>query len=110
MKYWKKKSPNFDAFLSSDNVMFLALVWTVFYLPDVVLEIYVMIFSDAKVVLVECRDVGEILSTIRFGQRVKSIRNDPVINEISEDDVNDLSDQIRQLKVLILPPEAAFSI
>ncbi|KDO62189.1 hypothetical protein CISIN_1g001229mg [Citrus sinensis] len=44
------------------------------------------------------KDVGEILSTIRFGQRVKSIRNDPVINEISEDDVNDLSDQIRQLK------------
>lgn len=69
-----------------------------------------VIISDAKVVLVECRDVGEILSTIRFGQRVKSIRNDPVINEISEDDVNDLSDQIRQLKVLILPPEAAFSI
>ncbi|GMP52241.1 hypothetical protein CsSME_00018141 [Camellia sinensis var. sinensis] len=40
----------------------------------------------------------ETLSTLRFGQRVKSIRNEPVINEISEDDVNDLSDQIRQLK------------
>ncbi|KAH9804057.1 kinesin-like protein KIN-12F [Citrus sinensis] len=48
--------------------------------------------------LAQLGDVGEILSTIRFGQRVKSIRNDPVINEISEDDVNDLSDQIRQLK------------
>ncbi|XP_057461026.1 kinesin-like protein KIN-12F [Actinidia eriantha] len=40
----------------------------------------------------------ETLSTLRFGQRVKSIHNKPVINEISEDDVNDLSDQIRQLK------------
>ncbi|KAL7217829.1 hypothetical protein ACSBR2_011123 [Camellia fascicularis] len=40
----------------------------------------------------------ETLSTLRFGQRVKSIRNEPVINEISEDDVNNLSDQIRQLK------------
>ncbi|KAJ0103675.1 hypothetical protein Patl1_04029 [Pistacia atlantica] len=44
------------------------------------------------------KNIGEILSTIRFGQRIKCIRNDPVINEISEDDVNDLSDQIRQLK------------
>ncbi|KAH7861374.1 hypothetical protein Vadar_025328 [Vaccinium darrowii] len=40
----------------------------------------------------------ETLSTLRFGQRVKSIQNEPVMNEISEDDVNDLSDQIRQLK------------
>lgn len=30
---------------------------------------------------------------------MKSIRNQPVINEITEDAVNDLSDQIRQLKV-----------
>ncbi|GLT56999.1 hypothetical protein SLA2020_300070 [Shorea laevis] len=44
------------------------------------------------------RHNGEILSTLRFGQRIKSVRNEPVINEISEDDVNDLSDQIRQLK------------
>jgi kinesin family protein 15 len=34
---------------------------------------------------------------------VKSIRNEPVINEITEDDVNGLSDQIRQLKVLSSP-------
>lgn len=27
------------------------------------------------------------------------MKNEPVVNEISEDDVNDLSDQIRQLKV-----------
>lgn len=45
------------------------------------------------------RHNGETLRTLRFGQRVKVIQNQPVINEISEDDVNDLSDQIRQLKV-----------
>ncbi|KAA8523588.1 hypothetical protein F0562_010011 [Nyssa sinensis] len=44
------------------------------------------------------KSIGETVSTLRFGQLVKSIRNDPVINEITEDDVNDLSDQIRQLK------------
>ncbi|XWS09720.1 hypothetical protein CRYUN_Cryun39dG0013400 [Craigia yunnanensis] len=44
------------------------------------------------------RNSSEILSTLRFGQRIKSVRNEPVINEISEDDVNGLSDQIRQLK------------
>lgn len=55
-------------------------------------------YSDTKSVC-EYRNIGEILSTLRFGQRAKSIRNDPVINEISEDDVNGLSDQIRQLKV-----------
>ncbi|KAJ4838841.1 hypothetical protein Tsubulata_013940 [Turnera subulata] len=42
--------------------------------------------------------IGETLRTLRFGQRAKSIKNEPVVNEISEDDVNDLSDQIRQLK------------
>lgn len=44
------------------------------------------------------RNSSEILSTLRFGQRIKSVRNEPAINEISEDDVNGLSDQIRQLK------------
>ncbi|OMO83693.1 hypothetical protein CCACVL1_11279 [Corchorus capsularis] len=44
------------------------------------------------------RNTSEILSTLRFGQRVKLVRNEPVINEISEDDVNGLSDQIRLLK------------
>lgn len=42
---------------------------------------------------------GETMSTLRFGQQAKSIQNEPVINEITEDDVNDLSDRIRQLKV-----------
>ncbi|KAG1368344.1 putative Kinesin-like protein KIN-12C [Cocos nucifera] len=38
------------------------------------------------------------LSTLRFGDRAKHIQNKAVINEITEDDVNGLSDQIRQLK------------
>lgn len=50
--------------------------------------------------LLKCRNDGEILRTLRFGERVKYIRNEPVINEITEDDVNGLTDQIRQLKVL----------
>ncbi|KAL7103372.1 hypothetical protein ACP275_08G175300 [Erythranthe tilingii] len=41
---------------------------------------------------------GETMSTLRFGQRAKLMKNEPVVNEITEDDVNDLSDQIRQLK------------
>lgn len=39
------------------------------------------------------------LSTLRFGERVRQMQNKAVVNEITEDDVNDLSDQIRQLKV-----------
>lgn len=49
--------------------------------------------------LLKCSNDGDLLGTLRFGERVKSVRNKPVINEITEDDVNDLSDQIRQLKV-----------
>ncbi|KAL9316712.1 hypothetical protein ACSQ67_017713 [Phaseolus vulgaris] len=49
---------------------------------------------------------GETLRTLRFGQRVKTIRNEPVINEIKEDDVNDLSDQIRQLKEELIRAKA----
>ncbi|KAL2944892.1 Kinesin-like protein KIN-12F [Bienertia sinuspersici] len=40
----------------------------------------------------------ETLSTLRFGQKVKSIHNKPVINEITEEHMDDLTDQIRQLK------------
>ncbi|KAG6790219.1 hypothetical protein POTOM_006367 [Populus tomentosa] len=59
--------------------------------------------GNAKLTVMCCispnnRNNVETLRTLRFGQRVKFIKNDPVINEISEDDVNDLSDQIRQLK------------
>lgn len=56
-------------------------------------------FSEMLIVAVECRCKGETLSTLRFGQRAKLIQNKAVINEITEDDVDDLSDQIRQLKV-----------
>ncbi|XP_028127051.1 kinesin-like protein KIN-12F isoform X2 [Camellia sinensis] len=51
----------------------------------------------------------ETLSTLRFGQRVKSIHNEPVINEISEDDV-DLSDQIRQLKEELIRAKSCNSV
>ncbi|XP_028758466.1 LOW QUALITY PROTEIN: kinesin-like protein KIN-12C [Neltuma alba] len=49
---------------------------------------------------------GETLRTLRFGQRIRSIRNEPVINEIKEDEVNDLSDQIRQLKEELIRAKA----
>lgn len=55
-----------------------------------------------KIVFFDCRNNGETLRTLRFGQRVRTIKNEPVINEIKEDDVNDLSDKIRQLKVLFI--------
>ncbi|KAG0449256.1 hypothetical protein HPP92_027373 [Vanilla planifolia] len=49
------------------------------------------IFSDD-------RNKARTLSTLRFGGRAKQIKNRAIVNEISEDDVNGLSDQIRQLK------------
>ncbi|KAL0717489.1 hypothetical protein Bca4012_066811 [Brassica carinata] len=44
------------------------------------------------------KNTKRTMSTLRFGERVKSMGNKPLINEISEEDVNDLSDQIRLLK------------
>ncbi|CAI9756831.1 unnamed protein product [Fraxinus pennsylvanica] len=41
---------------------------------------------------------GETLRTLRFAQRAKLMKNEPIVNEIAENDVKDLSDQIRQLK------------
>ncbi|XP_022843523.1 kinesin-like protein KIN-12F isoform X1 [Olea europaea var. sylvestris] len=41
---------------------------------------------------------GETLRTLRFAQRAKLMKNEPIVNLIAEDDVNDLTDQIRQLK------------
>ncbi|XP_022157112.1 kinesin-like protein KIN-12F isoform X2 [Momordica charantia] len=49
---------------------------------------------------------GETLRTLRLGQRLKSIKNQPVINEIKEDEVNDLSDQIRLLKEELIKANA----
>jgi len=67
-------------------------------MPDIL-----YLFLVVTIVSVDCRNNSETLRTLRFGQRVRTIRNEPVINEIKEDDVNDLSDQIRQLKVLFSP-------
>ncbi|KAL4192544.1 hypothetical protein AMTRI_Chr06g172520 [Amborella trichopoda] len=41
---------------------------------------------------------SETLSTLRFAQRAKAIQNKAVVNETTEDDVNVLREQIRQLK------------
>ncbi|KAF0893871.1 hypothetical protein E2562_031408 [Oryza meyeriana var. granulata] len=41
---------------------------------------------------------SETLSTLRFAQRAKSIKNNAVVNEQKEEDVNMLREQIRQLK------------
>ncbi|KAJ6844708.1 kinesin-like protein KIN-12B [Iris pallida] len=41
---------------------------------------------------------NETLSTLRFAQRAKAIKNKATINEIRQDDVNVLREQIRQLK------------
>ncbi|XP_057827459.2 kinesin-like protein KIN-12B isoform X1 [Cryptomeria japonica] len=43
-----------------------------------------------------CR--SETMSTLRFAQRAKAIQNKAVVNEETENDVNLLRDQIRQLK------------
>ncbi|WOL11373.1 kinesin-like protein KIN-12A [Canna indica] len=41
---------------------------------------------------------SESFSTLRFAQRAKAIKNQAVVNEITQDDVNVLREQIRQLK------------
>ncbi|XP_020081522.1 kinesin-like protein KIN-12B, partial [Ananas comosus] len=41
---------------------------------------------------------SESFSTLRFAQRAKAIKNKAVVNEITQDDVNVLREQIRQLK------------
>jgi len=41
---------------------------------------------------------SETLSTLRFAQRAKAIKNNAVVNEQREDDVNALHEQIRHLK------------
>ncbi|XP_055824104.1 kinesin-like protein KIN-12F [Solanum dulcamara] len=53
---------------------------------------------------------SETVSTLRFGKRVKLIPNEPLVNEISEDDVNGLSDQIRQLKEELIRARSSASI
>ncbi|KAG6387472.1 hypothetical protein SASPL_152662 [Salvia splendens] len=52
---------------------------------------------------------SESISTLRFGLRAKLMKNEPVVNEITEDDVNDLSDQIRQLKEELMRAKSSSS-
>lgn len=58
----------------------------------------------------ENKNSGDTLRTLRFGQEVKFIRNQPVINEITEDDVNGPSDQIRQLKEELVRANSSKSV
>ncbi|CAN6477793.1 unnamed protein product [Victoria cruziana] len=46
----------------------------------------------------EERYYADTSSTLRFGQQARAIQNKATVNEITEDDVSNLSDQIRQLK------------
>ncbi|KAL6553373.1 hypothetical protein OROGR_007215 [Orobanche gracilis] len=52
---------------------------------------------------------SETISTLRFGLRARLMKNEPVVNEITEDDVNDLSDQIRQLKEELMRAKSSTS-
>ncbi|XP_043722415.1 kinesin-like protein KIN-12B isoform X2 [Telopea speciosissima] len=51
-----------------------------------------------------CR--SETLSTLRFAQRAKAIKNKAVVNEVMQDDVNVLREVIRQLKDELLRMKA----
>ena len=53
---------------------------------------------EIKIVFVDCRSNDATLQTLRFGEQVRSIRNEPVINVVKETDA-DLSNNIRHLKV-----------
>lgn len=58
------------------------------------------LFRDLMdVSLVHYRYYADTSSTLRFGQQARAIQNKASVNEITEDDVSNLSDQIRQLKV-----------
>ncbi|KAK9689441.1 hypothetical protein RND81_09G059300 [Saponaria officinalis] len=59
--------------------------------------------GNAKLIVIstispDIKNYVETLSTLRFGQRIRSIQNKPIINERTEENMNDLTDQIRQLK------------
>ncbi|XP_043709220.1 kinesin-like protein KIN-12B [Telopea speciosissima] len=49
---------------------------------------------------------SETLSTLRFAQRAKAIKNKAVVNEVMQDDVNVLREVIRQLKDELLQMKA----
>ncbi|KAF8391883.1 hypothetical protein HHK36_022223 [Tetracentron sinense] len=50
---------------------------------------------------------SETLSTLRFAQRAKAIKNKAVVNEVMQDDVNVLREVIRQLKDELLRMKAS---
>ncbi|KAB1213491.1 Kinesin-like protein KIN12B [Morella rubra] len=50
-------------------------------------------------ILQYCSCRSETFSTLRFAQRAKSVKNKAVVNEVMENDVNQLREVIRQLKI-----------
>ncbi|XP_042060204.1 kinesin-like protein KIN-12F [Salvia splendens] len=52
---------------------------------------------------------SESIRTLRFGLRARLMKNEPIVNEITEDDVDDLSDQIRQLKEELMRAKSSSS-
>lgn len=49
--------------------------------------------------MTKCSSKSETLSTLRFAQRAKAIKNKAVVNEVTQDDVNVLRKVICELKV-----------
>jgi hypothetical protein len=52
-----------------------------------------------------CSCRSETFSTLRFAQRVKAIKNKAVVNEVMHEDVNQLREVIRELKVYLFHHE-----
>lgn len=59
-------------------------------------------FSLFLLLFWKCSCKSETFSTLRFAQGAKAIQNQAVVNEITQDDVNVLREQIRQLKVVFM--------
>ncbi|KAL1562998.1 kinesin-like protein KIN-12F [Salvia divinorum] len=55
------------------------------------------------------KSISESIRTLRFGLRARLMKNEPIVNEITEDDVDDLSDQIRQLKEELMRAKSSSS-
>jgi hypothetical protein len=60
---------------------------------------FMAINYKADVTCMTFRYKSETLSTLRFAQRAKEIKNKVVVNETTDDDVNMLREQVRLLRV-----------
>ncbi|XP_075080362.1 kinesin-like protein KIN12A isoform X1 [Nicotiana tabacum] len=80
------------------------------FIPDDASKLFVKEGKHVKKSTSQLGHNSETISTLRFGKRVKLMPNEPLVNEISEDDVNGLSDQIRQLKEELIRARSSTSI